>query len=427
MSTIPLPERPSIEHLRKQAKTLRRDVLAGAADALALVAEHHPSRTEGMFSLDDAQLVIARRYGFASWPRLRSEVELLVRPRPAVGSPEDIHHALRHWASDLDIERCAHTGIDTALWQPLITVHRNGVRVVAWTTPAGPVFCELTPTTVTVSPVGAPLFHTRFGTWAGVAPDVPGLSLARPGHPGMIEHAVVTDGIFVLPNGFTDTGDGLQLGRRAIATLPPQAIGTIDRPRPPVDQTSPAGQRLAACIAVADAPPAVDPDQWLPGAYAELTDTEQCQLGRYGNLLAHCVIGDTRAQELHVTDLDFASIPGTTIAATKAHYGFRRRPGQGMGSDTIAVLGIVHDDRVAMITLTRPGTPDVRAVPTDGTFILTGPALHSVRDEHLPTMRLTTLDAAGAVLETLPYQRHTGRQTPLALRIDHRPGHVTPA
>jgi hypothetical protein len=417
MSTIPLPERPSIEHLRKQAKALRRDVLAGAADALALVAGHHPSRTRDTFTLDDAQLVIARRYGFASWPRLRREVELLAQPRPTVGSPEDMYRAHLHWASDVDIERCARAGVDTAPWQPLITVHRNGILAIAFATPAGPVFCELTPTTITISPPGAPLFHTALGTWAGIAPDVPLLSLARPGREDTRRHPVVADGIFLLPNGFADTGDGLQLGRQAIAALPPQAIGTIDQPRPPVDQTSPAGQRLVRCIAAADAPPAVDPDQWLPGAYARLTDTEQCQLGRYGNLLAYCMIGDTRGQELHVTDLDFPSIPGTTFAATRAHYGFLRRPGQGMGSDTIAVLGIVHDDRVAAVTLTRPGMPDVEAVPTDSTFILTGPALHSVRDEHLPTMRLTALDAAGAVLETVPYARHTGRRTPSAARI----------
>lgn len=417
MSTIPLPERPSIEHLRKQAKALRRDVLAGAAAALALVAEHHPSRTPDTFTLDDAQLVIARRYGFASWPRLRREVELLARPRPAVGSPEDLYHARLNWASDEDIERCTHIGVDTASWQPLITVRRNGVRAIAFGTPAGPVFCELTPTTITLSQPGAPLFHTALGTWAGSAPDVPLLSLARPGREDTLRHPVVADGIFLLPNGFTDIGDGLQVGRRAIATLPPQAIGTVDRPRPPVDQTSPAGRRLAACIAAADAPPAVDPDQWVPGAYAELTDTEQCQLGRYGNLLAYCMIGGNRGQELHVADLDFPSIAGTTIAAAKAHYGFLRRPGHGTSSDTVAVIGIVRDDRVASVTLTRPGAPEARAVLTDGTFILTGPALRGVRDEDLPRMRVTALDVAGAVLETVPYVRLTGRRTPLAARI----------
>ncbi|HEX5406249.1 MAG TPA: hypothetical protein VFX16_28565 [Pseudonocardiaceae bacterium] len=228
---------------------------------------------------------------------------------------------------------------------------------------------------------------------------------------------MVAEGIFVVPNGFTDTGDGLRLGQRAIATLPPQAIGMTDRPRPPVDQTSPAGRRLVACIAAADAPPAVDPDQWLPGAHARLTDTEQCQLGRYGHLLAYCMIGATLGQELHVTDLDFPSIAGTTIDATKAHHGFRRRPGQGMDSDGIAVLGIMHDDRVAAVTLTRPGAPDVEAVLTAGTFILTGPALHGVRDEHLPTMHLTALDTTGAVLETVPYHRPADRRTPVAARI----------
>jgi ankyrin repeat protein len=50
-----LPERASLEQLRKQAKHLRK--------------------TEGHPTLAAAQLALARSYGFASWPKLKSTVE----------------------------------------------------------------------------------------------------------------------------------------------------------------------------------------------------------------------------------------------------------------------------------------------------------------------------------------------------------------
>ena len=53
----PLPERPNLRHLKDQAKDLLR---AGRAA-----------------SLTEAQLQIARSYGFASWPKLKAHVESL--------------------------------------------------------------------------------------------------------------------------------------------------------------------------------------------------------------------------------------------------------------------------------------------------------------------------------------------------------------
>jgi hypothetical protein len=51
---LPLPERPNLRHLKDQAKDLLK---AGGAE-----------------SLSDAQFKIARRYGFASWPKLKEHV-----------------------------------------------------------------------------------------------------------------------------------------------------------------------------------------------------------------------------------------------------------------------------------------------------------------------------------------------------------------
>jgi Ankyrin repeats (many copies) len=78
MPTTPLPDRPDFAQLRTQAKELRRQVQAGEPAALAQVAEHHPDVTaDAQFRLADAQLVVARGFGFASWARLKRHVELV--------------------------------------------------------------------------------------------------------------------------------------------------------------------------------------------------------------------------------------------------------------------------------------------------------------------------------------------------------------
>lgn len=65
LPVVPLPEQPSLEQLRKQAKDLRRAVLGADPEA--------------GFPLRAAQLVVARRYGFASWTRLKRHVEIVAR------------------------------------------------------------------------------------------------------------------------------------------------------------------------------------------------------------------------------------------------------------------------------------------------------------------------------------------------------------
>ncbi|HUZ24043.1 MAG TPA: ankyrin repeat domain-containing protein [Streptosporangiaceae bacterium] len=85
MPVIPLPARPSLENLRNQARTLQQLVQAGLPGALDTVAEFHPrlgSVPPGdprltALSRADAQLVIARQYGFPSWPRLRQHLAVV--------------------------------------------------------------------------------------------------------------------------------------------------------------------------------------------------------------------------------------------------------------------------------------------------------------------------------------------------------------
>src|SRR6266513_5284266 len=68
-----LPARPSLESLRKQAKKLARDIAAGDAAAIARARVHLP-HVELPLTQRNAQLVIAREYGFAGWQDLTAEV-----------------------------------------------------------------------------------------------------------------------------------------------------------------------------------------------------------------------------------------------------------------------------------------------------------------------------------------------------------------
>jgi hypothetical protein len=68
-----LPPRPSLDSLRKQAKKLARAVAAADADAIAR-ARAHLSNVDVPLTQRNAQLVIAREYGFAGWQDLTAEV-----------------------------------------------------------------------------------------------------------------------------------------------------------------------------------------------------------------------------------------------------------------------------------------------------------------------------------------------------------------
>jgi ankyrin repeat protein len=90
-----LPRNPNIEHLKQQARTLQRQVRTGAAGAQATVRELHPDpdalADPASFPLTDAQLVIARQYGFASWPKLRRHVTVVsaYARSPHLAAPEE--------------------------------------------------------------------------------------------------------------------------------------------------------------------------------------------------------------------------------------------------------------------------------------------------------------------------------------------------
>jgi hypothetical protein len=67
-----LPPRPSLQSLRKQAKKLARDVAAGNAGAITRARAQLPD-VELPLSQRNAQLVLAREYGYAGWQDLTAE------------------------------------------------------------------------------------------------------------------------------------------------------------------------------------------------------------------------------------------------------------------------------------------------------------------------------------------------------------------
>ena len=93
MDARALPPRPSIAQYRKQAKELLRSAHEGDADAVKRLRDvPHARRLAAdddtpahvVYALADAQFVIAREHGFASWPVFAAHVEALaIRDTPA--------------------------------------------------------------------------------------------------------------------------------------------------------------------------------------------------------------------------------------------------------------------------------------------------------------------------------------------------------
>ena len=78
-----LPSTPNLEHLKNQAKQLVHDHQAGSVEAFNRIKASFPKLMNASvheivaadFSLCNAQLVVAREYGFATWKELTVEIE----------------------------------------------------------------------------------------------------------------------------------------------------------------------------------------------------------------------------------------------------------------------------------------------------------------------------------------------------------------
>ena len=100
-ASLTLPAKPDLDHLKKQAKQLLRDVRAQQGEALQTLIAFHPRPAE-FSSLRDAQLTLARRYGYADWEQLRDEVELrqLRGGTPREQAERFINHACLRYNGD---------------------------------------------------------------------------------------------------------------------------------------------------------------------------------------------------------------------------------------------------------------------------------------------------------------------------------------
>lgn len=138
MSTVSrgLPAQPHLDIPKRQARELLIEFRAGSPDALARVRARHPrfasSVTSGAdstpsalraptasaaFRLADAQLVLAREYGFASWPELKRRIEANT---PAQALRTAIH------------------ANDRALVRQLLTAHPDLLHIPLWSGNWGP-------------------------------------------------------------------------------------------------------------------------------------------------------------------------------------------------------------------------------------------------------------------------------------------------
>jgi ankyrin repeat protein len=74
LPTRTLREHPDLNQLKRQAKELLAAFTSGDANAVAEVDAHYRGANAAKFALHDAQLVLARSYGFDSWPKLKAFV-----------------------------------------------------------------------------------------------------------------------------------------------------------------------------------------------------------------------------------------------------------------------------------------------------------------------------------------------------------------
>ncbi len=92
----PFPARPSLEQYKKQAKEFVKLYYSGNSEILQQIKKWHPRSGQLLdsgilthnFFLADAQLVIAREYGFDSWPKFSKHIEELAHESSPVSKFE---------------------------------------------------------------------------------------------------------------------------------------------------------------------------------------------------------------------------------------------------------------------------------------------------------------------------------------------------
>src|SRR5216684_4383497 len=78
-----LPARPHLNVPKREARALLKEWRAGLPEALERIERRHPrfrkadpaAISAGKFLLNDAQLVVAREYGFSNWAELKERIK----------------------------------------------------------------------------------------------------------------------------------------------------------------------------------------------------------------------------------------------------------------------------------------------------------------------------------------------------------------
>ncbi|MES3033676.1 MAG: hypothetical protein V4813_06730 [Gemmatimonadota bacterium] len=100
----PLPPTPSLEFARKEAKALLRQLRANDVQAVHRLQAAQgiaPSSIPDSYQLAEAQLTLAREYGFTGWPRLVRYFATAERQRHRQHSSFATPSAYEHWARSL--------------------------------------------------------------------------------------------------------------------------------------------------------------------------------------------------------------------------------------------------------------------------------------------------------------------------------------
>ncbi len=93
LPTRRMREHPDLEQLKRQAKELLNGFAKGNVTAAAEINAHYDRADAATFALHDAQLVVARSYGFDSWPKLKAYVDgVTIRRFVEAVSAGDIAH-----------------------------------------------------------------------------------------------------------------------------------------------------------------------------------------------------------------------------------------------------------------------------------------------------------------------------------------------
>ncbi|HEX6342239.1 sigma-70 family RNA polymerase sigma factor [Umezawaea sp.] len=202
---------------------------------------------------------------------------------------------------------------DRSLWTPSFTAGDSQIGVVAARADGKPLFCQTTPTTVTVTdPNAAPdsgtaaVLFSREGVVAGVT-DVGWSRIALKGtgpHGSVLLKAESGDHLFVGRTGVNLAGTRISVNEidsedptavRELAAPAPPAVLVRDRSDGPApDRASDAGSALGDCLARSSRP-LPDPDSYRPGALVTYPGG-RLVLGRSANSLVTCRSDEERTE-----------------------------------------------------------------------------------------------------------------------------------